>query len=58
MKSNTQFIIPQPVSVAPVDTPLKTQEPDPSTVRLLSVAAHQASDSDVYFQCCCDNRIL
>lgn len=58
VKSNMQFIIPQLVSVIPVDMPLNNQELDPSTVQLLSVAAHQASDSDVYFQCCCDNWIL
>lgn len=50
--------VPQPVPVLHVDIPLKNQEPHTNIVQLLSVAAHQASDSDMYFQCCCDNQML
>lgn len=53
-----QSIIPQPVTVLCADIPLKTQESHTNIVQLLSVAAHQASDSDIYFQCCYDNQIL
>lgn len=58
MKYNMQSIVPQPVPVLCADTPLKTQESHTNIVQLLSVAAHQASDSDLYFQCCYDNHIL